>query len=235
MIESIYKTLTALGYTHPLHPTLTHLTIGMVMGAFLFVVLALIFNRESLARTARHCSVLALVAAVPTALLGLMDWQHFYGGSLLLPIEMKIFLAAVLIVLLFIAVIFGFFGERFSRFLVLLYLLCMLTVIGLGYFGGELVYGTRETAAGVNEGMAAEGALVFKQNCSACHLTDSTAAKIGPGLMGIFKADKFPVSGWQVSEENFRKQLQEPFDKMPPFGHLPPDQVEALIAYLKTL
>lgn len=77
--------------------------------------------------------------------------------------------------------------------------------------------------------------MVFKQNCSACHLTDSTATKIGPGLKGVLKAAKFPISGWPVSDENFGKQLQKPFDKMPSFGHLPPEQVEALIGYLKTL
>ncbi len=77
--------------------------------------------------------------------------------------------------------------------------------------------------------------MVFSQNCSACHLTDSTAVKIGPGLKGVFKGDTFPVSDLPVSAENFRKQLQAPFDKMPPFGHLTPEQVEALIAYLKTL
>jgi cytochrome c2 len=108
-------------------------------------------------------------------------------------------------------------------------------VIGLGYFGGELVYGTKAPAAEVVEGPAAEGAMVFQQNCSACHLTDSTATKIGPGLKGVFKGDKFPVSGLAVSEDNFRKQLQKPLGKMPPFGHLSPEQVEALIAYLKTL
>jgi cytochrome c len=77
--------------------------------------------------------------------------------------------------------------------------------------------------------------LVFNQNCSACHLSDSTATRVGPGLKGLFTRDKFPVSGWTVSEEYFRKQLNEPFDKMPPFGHLPPEQVEDLITYLKTL
>jgi len=50
----------------------------------------------------------------------------------------------------------------------------------------------------------------------------------------VFKGDKFLVSGLPVSEDNFRKQLQKPFDKMPPFGHLSPEQVETLIAYLKT-
>lgn len=235
MIEFIYQTLKEFGYTHPLHPTLTHLPIGLVMGAFFFVLAALIFHRKNLAQTARHCSVLALIAIVPTALLGFMDWQQFYGGSLLFPIKMKLILAGILILLLLLALIFGFLGETLSKIRIALYGLCLVSVIGLGYFGGELVYGNKLPAVGVAEGPAAEGAMVFKQNCAACHLTDSKATKIGPGLKGLFKSDKFPASGRPVSEENFRKQLQKPFDKMPPFGHLPPTQVEALIAYLKTL
>ena len=235
MIEFIYQTLAKFGYTHPLHPTLTHVPIGMVMGAFFFMLVALIFRRSSLTQTAGHCIILALIGAVPTALLGLMDWQHFYGGSLLFPIKMKLVLAGILIVFLILAVVFGFLGEGFSKIVASLYVLCLLSVVGLGYFGGELVYGTRDTAAEVSEGPAAEGAMVFQQNCSACHLTDSTATNIGPGLKGVFKRANFPVSGWPVSEESFRKQLKNPFDKMPPFGHLPPEQVEALVAYLKTL
>lgn len=235
MIEFIYQTLSKFGYTHPLHPTLTHLPIGMVMGAFFFVLVAFIFPRKNLTQTVRHCSVLALIAAVPTGLLGLMDWQYFYGGSLLFPIKMKLLLAGILIIFLILAIIFGSFGKRLSKLVIALHVLCLFSVIGLGYFGGELVYGTKAPAPGLVEGPAAEGAMVFKQNCSACHLTDSTATKIGPGLKGVFKAAKFPISGWPVSEENFRKQLQKPFDKMPSFGHLPPEQVEALIGYLKTL
>ena len=235
MIDFIYQTLTKIGYTHPLHPTLTHVPIGLVMGAFFFAIVGLIFNRTNLAQTARHCAVLALIAAVPTAILGILDWQHFYGGALLFPIKMKLVLAGVLLIFLFLAVIFGFFGETFSKIVIPMYVLCLLTAVGLGYFGGELVYGTKAPAAAVSEGPAVEGALVFQQNCSACHLPDSTAKKIGPGLKGIFKQDKFPVSGQAVSEENFKKQLATPFDKMPPFGHLPPDQVDALVAYLKTL
>ena len=235
MIASIYQTLTKFGYTHPLHPTLTHVPIGLVMGAFFFAIAGTIFKRTNLAQTARHCAVLALIAAVPTAILGILDWQHFYGSSLLFPIKMKLVLAGVLLIFLFLAVIFGFFGETFSGIVAPMYVLCLLTAVGLGYFGGELVYGTKAPAASVSEGPAAEGAVVFQQNCSACHLPDSTANKIGPGLKGIFKQGKFPVSGQAVSEENFKKQLAKPFDKMPPFGHLSPEQVDALIAYLKTL
>ncbi|MGD2014700.1 MAG: c-type cytochrome [Desulfobacterales bacterium] len=235
MFDYIYQTLTNFGYNHPIHPALTHVPIGMVMGAFIFVLIAVITRKKNLAQTARHCSVLALIAAVPTALLGLMDWQHYYGGSLLFPIKMKLILAGILIVFLILAVIFGFFGETFSKLVISLYMLCLFSVIGLGYFGGELVYGTKTPTAEVAEGPTANGAKVFQQNCSACHLTDSTATKIGPGLKGVFKADTFPVSGLAVSDDNFRKLLQKPLGKMPPFGHLPPEQVEALIAYLKTL
>jgi mono/diheme cytochrome c family protein len=235
MIEFVYQILTKFGYTHPLHPTLTHVPIGMVIGAFLFALAALIFRWTTVTRTARHCVILALIVALPTTLLGIMDWQHFYGGALIFPIKMKLVLAGVLLIFLTLAVIVGFFGEKFSTLVLALYALCLLSAVGLGYFGGELVYGTKASVAATVEDPAAEGAMVFQQNCSACHLTDSTAQKIGPGLKGIFKQDKFPVSGQPLSEENFKKLLQKPFDKMPPFGHLTPEQVDALTAYLKTL
>jgi cytochrome c2 len=235
MIDFVYQILTKTGYTHPLHPTLTHVPIGMVIGAFLFALAAMVFLRTSLSHTARHCIILALIGLLPTALLGVMDWQHFYGGALLFPIKMKLALAGVLLVFLILAVAFGLSSKTLPRTLFALYLFCILTVVGLGYFGAELVYGTKAPAGEKPEGLAAEGAAIFKQNCSACHHTDSTATKIGPGLKGIFKQDKLPVSGQPLSEDTIRNQLNTPFAKMPPFGHLPEDQVNALIAYLKTL
>lgn len=235
MIEFIYRTLTHFGYTHPLHPTLTHLPIGMVMGAFLFVLASIVFNRTSLARTARHCVVLGLLAAIPTALLGIMDWQHFFAGTMVLAFKMKIILAVILISFLLLAVVLGFFGERFQKMVFALYAACLIVTIGLGYFGGEIVYGNKAPEAAEVGELAAKGALVFQKNCSACHLADSTAQKIGPGLKGLFKADTFPVSGRPVTEENFRNLLMKPVAKMPPFGHLPDEEVGALIEYLKTL
>jgi mono/diheme cytochrome c family protein len=235
MLEFIYQTLAKFGYTHPLHPPLTHVPVGMIIGAFLFSLAAIISRWTSLIQTARHCVILAAIVLLPTALLGIMDWQHFYGGAMLFPIKMKLVLAAVLLIFLILTVIFGLLGENFTKIVLALNFFCLLAAAGLGYFGGELVYGTKTAEKGIAEGPAAEGAIVFQQNCSACHQTDSTATKIGPGLKGIFKRDKFPVSGQAASEENFRKQLITPFSKMPPFGHLPPDQVDALVAYLKTL
>jgi len=154
---------------------------------------------------------------------------------MLFPIKMKLVLAGVLLVFLILAVVLSAARQTFSMSLLALYFLCLLTVVGLGYFGGELVYGKKPPVDEMPAGLAAEGAAVFQQNCSACHFTDSTETKIGPGLKGVFKRDKFQVSDLKVSEENFRKQLNTPFSKMPPFGHLSEEQVEGLTAYLKTL
>ncbi|CAB1056381.1 hypothetical protein D1BOALGB6SA_1117 [Olavius sp. associated proteobacterium Delta 1] len=235
MVEFIYQTLAQFGYTHPLHPTLTHLPIGMVTGAFLFALAALIFRRTSLAQTARHCVILGLLAAIPTALMGLMDWLHFFGVTMLLPFKMKIILAVILISFLLLAVILGSFGERFQKMVFALYVMSLMTTIGLGYFGGEIVYGKRAPDGVEPGGLAAKGTIVFQKNCSACHLIDSTATKIGPGLKGLFKGDKFPVSSKPASEDNFRNQLMKPLGKMPSFAHLPDEEVDALIEYLKTL
>lgn len=235
MIESIYQTLAKIGYTHPLHPPVTHLPAGLIIGAFIFALIAWIFNRKSLAQTARHCMVLSLVTAVPTVLLGLMDWQHRFGGAYLFEIKMKLVLAGILLFLLLVAVVFAALSGTFTRTVVAIYALCLLTVIGLGYFGGELVFGTKTIAKAEKTDLAAEGAALFKQNCSSCHFTDSTATKVGPGLKGLFTRDKFPASGLPATAENFRNQLKTPFRKMPPFGHLSDEQVNALLDYLKTL
>jgi len=240
MIEIIYQTLTKFGYTHPLHPTLTHLPIGMVMGVFFFVLVALIFRRANLAQTARHCSVLALIAAVPTALLGLMDWQHFYGGSLLFPIKMKLVLAGILIVFLLLAVISGFLGETFSKTVISLYVLCLISVIGLGYFGGELVFGRPSTPDTVSlekkeDPLVIKGAQAFNQDCAACHYTDRQDFKVGPGLKDLFLQKTLYKSNLPVTDENVRKQLTDPFESMPAYNDLPDETLDALMAYLKTL
>jgi cytochrome c2 len=235
MIEYIYQTLTKIGYAHPLHPPATHLPAGLIIGAFIFALIGWIFNRSNLERTARHCFILALIAAVPTIVLGLFDWHYRFGGAWLFPIKMKLILAGLLLLLLILAVVYGALAKTFTKTVLAIYALCLLTVVGIGFFGGELVYGTKAPAGEEIKGLAADGALVFKQNCSACHHTDSTVTKVGPGLKGVFKQNKFPISGRPVSDDAFRQILKTPYSKMPPFGHLSDEQVDALIAYLKTL
>jgi uncharacterized membrane protein len=234
-MESVYQILAKIGYTHPLHPTLTHLVMGLVMGAFIFVLIATFVRRESLARTAWHCIVLALIALLPTAVLGYADWQHRFAGDLIFPITMKLILAGLLLVLLVVATVMGFRSENWSRNIVTLYAVCLVVVIGIGYFGGELVYGKRAPTGVTEEGLVSEGALVFNQSCSACHHSDKTDYKIGPGMQGLFQLEKLPVSGRPVTEANIRMQLKTPFKNMPPFPELSEEKVDALIVFLKTL
>jgi hypothetical protein len=142
------------------------------------------------ATTDTLCAVLAFFGTVPTVLLGLMDWQHFYGGSLLFPIKMKLALAGILVIFLILAIIFGLLGQSFSKILISLYVLGVFSVIGLGYFGGELIYGTKAPAVEISERPAAEGAMIFKQKGTKMV---SKLKSIIPGWMML------SLAGWIVS------------------------------------
>jgi cytochrome c len=83
--------------------------------------------------------------------------------------------------------------------------------------------------------LAGKGASIFESNCAKCHYVDSSETKIGPGLKGLYSRDKMPVSERRVSDTDVRRQLKTPFDKMPPFPRLSEDDIQALLAYLKTL
>lgn len=234
MSELIFQTLAKFGYHHPIHPAMTHLPAGLVMAGVVFGLIAFLLRRDSLAQTARHCVILALIALLPTAILGYMDWQHFYGGSWLFPIKMKVVLAAFLLIFLLIAAYWSKKAPKGLKMLIA-YLFCLLTVVGLGYFGGELVYGTKEAPAEIPEGLAKEGAGTFNQKCVFCHFPDRTDHKVGPGLKGLFQRETLHKSRWPVTEANVRKQLTTPFESMPPIGSLPKETLDALLAYLKTL
>ncbi len=80
-MEALYLLLKSLGYPHPIHPPMTHVPIGMAVGAFVFILAARATGKTAFLATARHCTALALIAAVPTILLGYMDWQHYYAGA----------------------------------------------------------------------------------------------------------------------------------------------------------
>ena len=241
MASVLYEWLSGIGYHHPLHPALTHLPVGLTIAGFIFIVLAFFFNRPNFAQTAKHCAVLALLAAIPTVFVGYLDWQHYYGGSLIFPIKMKLGLAFALVALLLAAVFTGMQSEKTSVGRLFVHLLSLLVVIGLGYFGGELIYGKKTTAtqSSANDVLDAAsvvaGAKLFEKNCSFCHFTDSTDTKVGPGLKGLFKREKMSVSGWSVSADNLRRQLQTPFNEMPSFDSLTDEEIKYLTDYLKSL
>jgi uncharacterized membrane protein len=234
MIEAVYKTLNALGYAHPLHPTLTHVVMGLVIGGFVLGLVAWVFNRPGLAQSAGHCMALALIFLFPTAALGYADWQHFYGGAWLFPIKIKVVLAVVLLVLLILALVVRRGGRATAGKTIAFYGLCLLTVITMGYFGGELVWGKRAQPVAMQD-QSQQGASLFNQNCSACHYSDRAETKVGPGLEGILKGGRLLVSGRPATVESVRDQLITPYKAMPSFAHLSEEELAALIAFLKSL
>ena len=139
MIEFLYNLLNQVGFTHPLHPAITHLPMGMAMGAFLFSVGSLKY--AELAKTAHHCVILGLIFVLPTMFLGILDWQYFYQGDWTGPIIAKFILAIALTVLFIAAIKVGSGESENPRLRILLYALCLLTAIGLGFSGGEIQYG----------------------------------------------------------------------------------------------
>lgn len=235
MISLIYDFLARLGYHHPLHPPMTHLPVGLVMGATILVLAAAWRRHSAWESCARHCLIIALAGLFPTVLIGLLDWQHFYGGAWLLPIQVKMALAVVLLILLILAITRRQSMETRDRPFLVLTFLAFFTVVGLGYFGGELVHKKESRTSGAQDERMRLGENLFAQNCAACHFAQSTETRFGPGLKDLFRRDKLISSGWPVTEENIRRQINTPFAKMPPFGHLQPDQQDALVAYLKTL
>jgi len=230
MITALYQALANIGYTHPLHPAVTHVPVGLVIGGFIFALTGAMLKRPLLVKSGRHCFWLALLFLPVAALFGLMDWQHFYASAWLMPIIMKMLLAAVLLVLLIVTLIP--FREKSS---LVFYCLCLLTVIGIGFFGGELVYGTRSTKEVPKDARVEQGAAFFAQNCAMCHYIDRTDTRIGPSLMDLFQQDKLPISGKPVTGDSIKSQLKTPVKRMPAFTDITEEELGALIEYLKTL
>ncbi|CAB5160666.1 hypothetical protein D3OALGA1CA_5579 [Olavius algarvensis associated proteobacterium Delta 3] len=244
MLDAIYNALQSVGYTHPVHPFVVHVPIGMVVAVFLFGLGAWIFKKPVLAQTARHCSMLAVLFLPLAIVAGLMDWQYHYHGSWLTPIIVKMVLAGLLIAALGTAAFRGISKNIEIKRLIPLYFFCFLLVIGLSFFGGELVYGARGTTTPAKHtrapvassgSLVEQGADVFAKRCAFCHLTDSRKAKIGPGLQGLYQRKSLPVSKRSVTEENIRRQLTAPVKNMPSFPDLSQKEVRSLIVYIETL
>ncbi len=139
MTESVFNFLEQIGFMHPVHPAMTHIPMGMVMGAIVFRLLGLFPKFRGLARTAHHCVILGLLGVVPTVLTGILDWQHRYGGAWETLIIGKIVLAILLsLLMLFIAIKDDIENPGFNK-ITGAYLLMLLLIGGLGFSGGELI------------------------------------------------------------------------------------------------
>ena len=141
MTEFIFGILESIGFTHPLHPALTHIPMGMAMACFLFAVAGRVLNQPGLDTTAHHSAFLGLVGVPPTMLAGYMDWQHSWDGEWIFLIGLKIGLGVLLFLLFGIAWLEGRKPAPCPKRLMIYYALTLLCAIGLGFSGGELIYG----------------------------------------------------------------------------------------------
>jgi uncharacterized membrane protein len=141
MIAFIYETLAQFGFRHPLHPAITHIPMGMVMGGFLFALASFVLKKEDLVQTAHYCFTLALIFVLPTMLLGYMDWHYKFDAEWSNLILAKIILAFVFCGLLLWAVITGSKKEAPIEKRLILYGICLAAATGLGFMGGEIQYG----------------------------------------------------------------------------------------------
>jgi uncharacterized membrane protein len=141
MIDDLYALLVKLGFKEPLHSPITHMPIGLVAGALIFFLVAVIFKRKNLVLTARHASILAFIFAFPTIMLGVMDWIHFYHATLFVPIMIKMTLAGIALIVLGAGIILGSEIKLHTMTMTVLYVIAFIAMIGLGYFGSGIIYG----------------------------------------------------------------------------------------------
>ena len=141
MITQLYQILEQIGFAHPLHPAMTHIPMGMVMGSFIFSFSYLVLRKPDLLKTAHYCIILALLGVVPTAVLGFMDWQYKFDGEWSGIILTKIILFFVFTFLLFLTFQAGRRENTATTKYLILNALLLANAIGLGFMGGELQYG----------------------------------------------------------------------------------------------
>ena len=165
-LDWLYDALDRIGYTHPIHPALVHMPIGLVVGATAFIGMATLTRYRHFRVSGHHVLTLALIFWFPTVLFGITDWLRYLGGAWLFVIKVKLALAVVLFVLLVTGVVLGFGGKTPLRIMAPIYGLCFATVVALGYFGGQLVYAGR---APPGPPIYRAGEKLFDQNCSGCH------------------------------------------------------------------
>jgi mono/diheme cytochrome c family protein len=83
---------------------------------------------------------------------------------------------------------------------------------------------------------ATRGQTVFKEKCAMCHNSDSTDAKIGPGLKGEYKKPTFSSDQIKLTDEALTTFIQNGKGMMPAFKTvLDPDKIKDVVEYVKTL
>jgi mono/diheme cytochrome c family protein len=93
----------------------------------------------------------------------------------------------------------------------------------------------QRTIVKTDPGSIGRGKNLFDSNCNFCHHDNSTETIVGPGLKGILKKPRLPVSNRPATPDNVVRQLRHPFNRMPSFDYLTDREISDILAYLNTL
>jgi uncharacterized membrane protein len=230
-MEFLYQILNEIGFHHPLHPPLTHMPIGLIIGAFILFCADPLFRSGKLRDAAHYCMIMALIFFFPAAFLGFTDWQQFYAGTWSFPIRIKIILTGALAISITVGIVIelkktgGFIGKFIS------YFLSVVIVISLGYFGGALVFPDKVSSA---SDLFPEGEKIYALNCTSCHPNGENV--INP---------KLPIIGSQKMKDldTFVKFNRKPLKSDGSKGIMPPyekkkiseQEMKQLYQYLKSV
>jgi protein SCO1 len=141
MIDYLYEFLAKAGFNEPIHSPITHMPMGLVIGAIIFFICALVMKKYRFIITARHVAIMAFIFAFPTILFGVIDWIHYYHAALITPIKIKMILALIVLVTLGAIIILGSELKKHLIVMTVLYLTAFFSVVGLGYLGAGIIYG----------------------------------------------------------------------------------------------
>jgi mono/diheme cytochrome c family protein len=221
-IDSFYRIVNSFGFPDAVHPTLVHMPMGLVVGAFFLAWISFFSSWKNLAVTAYHCITLALLFLFPAIVFGFMDWRHFYLGAWLTPIIIKMVLAVVFFIFALAAFLFGFTGKEGSKIALALYTLCLITVVALGWFGARVVSGEPIRAHSQSYPIG-EG--IFIANCSTCHPNGSNKFAPDHPLRNSEALERFNI---------FLSQIRDPEKPMPAFtgARIPEKEAKDLYDYI---
>jgi uncharacterized Zn finger protein (UPF0148 family) len=132
---------------HHAHPVSVHIPNGVLPVSVLFVILAVLFSGQGLAKAAFYNSVVVLLSMPLVLYTGYNAWQKKYGGGFTTIFVIKIIAALVVAVTCLLVVIWYIVnpgilsgsGGRLAGF-VLLNLVMLAAAVVAGLIGGKLVF-----------------------------------------------------------------------------------------------
>ncbi len=127
----------------------------------------------------------------------------------------------------------------FFRKILLPVILCITTVIAVytmfEIFGSNKEIVDRPDLIKSDYESIERGRNIFKSKCRFCHDAYSSETLVGPGLKGVLKQERLPISKRPSTPENIIRQLKKPVGRMPAFEYLSEEETSDMLAFLHTL